>query len=75
MELQTWSNGIVNMQDAIGLLVERLNNSSRSYGNLSSEPVTENDVLEKFNTAKGKNTFLVLIQGNFCEKRREDARE
>lgn len=31
MELQTWSNGIVNMPDAIGLLVERLNNSSRSY--------------------------------------------
>ena len=34
IELQTWSNGIVNMQEAINILVERLNDSSRSYGNL-----------------------------------------
>ena len=34
VELQTWSNGIVNMQEAIKLLVERVKNSSRSYGNL-----------------------------------------
>lgn len=34
VELQTWSNGIMNMQEAIKLLVERVKNSSRSYGNL-----------------------------------------
>ena len=34
VELQTWSNGIINMQEAIKLLVERVKNSSRSYGNL-----------------------------------------
>ena len=63
IELQTWSNGIVNMQDAIKLLVERLNNSSRSYGNLYTVPISENEILEKFNKAK-ENTLLERIQGN-----------
>ena len=63
VELQTWSNGIVNMQEAIKLLVERLNNSSRSYGNLYTAPVSENEILEKFNKAK-ENTLLERIQGN-----------
>lgn len=63
IELQTWSNGIVNMQDAIKLLVERLNNSSRSYGNLYTAPISENEILEKFNKAK-ENTLLERIQGN-----------
>ena len=63
VELQTWSNGIVNMQKAIKLLVERLNNSSRSYGNLYTAPISENDILEKFNKAK-ENTLLERIQGN-----------
>lgn len=63
VELQTWSNGIVNMQDAIKLLVERLNSSSMSYGNLYTAPISENDILEKFNKAK-ENTSLERIQGN-----------
>ena len=63
IELQTWSNGIVNMQDAIKLLVERLNNSSRSYGNLYTAPISENEILEKFKKAK-ENTLLERIQGN-----------
>ena len=63
VELQTWSNGIVNMLEAIKLLVERLNNSSRSYGNLYTVPVSENEILEKFNKAK-ENTLLERIQGN-----------
>ncbi len=63
VELQTWSNGIVNMQAAIKSLVERLNNTSRSYGNLYTAPISENDILEKFNKAK-KNTLLERIQGN-----------
>ena len=63
VEFQTWSNGIVNMQEAIKLLVERLNNSSRSYGNLYTAPISENDILEKFNKAK-ENTLLERIQGN-----------
>ena len=63
VELQTWSNGIVNMQEAIKLLVERLKNSSRSYGNLYTTPISENDILEKFNKAK-ENTLLERIQGN-----------
>jgi ribosomal protein L31E len=63
IELQTWSNGIVNMQEAIKLLVERVNNSSRSYGNLYTAPISENDILEKFNKAK-KNTLLERIEGN-----------
>ena len=63
VELQTWSNGIVNMQEAIKLLVERLNNSSRSYGNLYTAPISENEILEKFNKAK-ENTLLERIQGN-----------
>lgn len=63
VELQTWSNGIVNMQEAIKLLVERLKSSSRSYGNLHNDPISENDLLEKFNKAK-ENTLLERIQGN-----------
>ena len=63
VELQTWSNGIVNMQEAIKLLVERLKSSSRSYGNLHTAPISESDLLEKFNTAK-ENTLLERIQGN-----------
>jgi len=63
VELQTWSNGIVNMQEAIKLLVERLGNSSRSYSNLYTAPVSENEILEKFNKAKEK-TLLERIQGN-----------
>lgn len=63
VELQTWSNGIVNMQEAIKLLVERVKTSSRSYGNLYTAPISENDILEKFNKAK-ENTLLERIQGN-----------
>lgn len=63
VELQTWSNGILNMQEAIRLLVERLNSSSRSYDNLISPAVSENEMLEKFNNAK-ENTLLERIQGN-----------
>ncbi len=63
VELQTWSNGIVNMQEAIKLLVERLNNTSKSYGNLYTAPISEDDILEKFNKAK-ENTLLERIQGN-----------
>ena len=63
VELQTWSNGIVNMQEAIKILVERLNNSSRSYSNLYTAPISENGILEKFNKAK-ENTLLERIRGN-----------
>lgn len=63
VELQTWSNGIVNMQESIKLLVERVKNSSSSYGNLYTAPISENDILEKFNKAK-ENTLLERIQGN-----------
>ena len=63
VELQTWSNGIVNMQETIKLLVEKLNNSSRSYGNLYTAPISETEILEKFNKAK-ENTLLERIQGN-----------
>ena len=63
VEHQTWSNGIVNMQEAIKLLVERVKNSSRSYGNLYTAPISENDILEKFNKAK-ENTLLERIQGH-----------
>ena len=66
IELQTWSNGIVNMQEAIKLLVERVNNSSRSYGNLYTAPISENEILEKFNKAK-ENTLLERIKGNNIE--------
>ena len=63
VELQTWSNGIVNMQEAINLLVEKVKNSSRSYGNLYTAPISENEIFEKFNKAK-ENTLLERIQGN-----------
>lgn len=63
VELQTWSNGIVNMQEAIKLLVERVKNLSISYGNLYTAPISETEILEKFNKAK-ENTLLERIQGN-----------
>lgn len=63
VEFQTWSNGIVNMQEAIKLLVERVGNASTSYGNLYTAPISENDILEKFNKAK-ENTLIERIQGN-----------
>lgn len=66
VELQTWTNGIVNMQEAIKLLVERLNNSSRSYGNLYTAPISETEILEKFNKAKD-NTVIERIKGNNIE--------
>ena len=63
VELQTWGNGIVNMQDAIKLIVEKLNNASRSYGNLYVVPISEEVILEKFNKAKD-NTLLERIKGD-----------
>ncbi len=68
VELQTWSNGIVNMHEAIKLLVERVKVTVWDYENccrenLCSVSVSENDILEKFNKAK-KNTLLERIQGN-----------
>lgn len=51
------------MQETITLLVERVNNSSRSYENLYTATISENDILEKFNKAKEK-TLLERIQGN-----------
>ena len=63
VELQAWSNGVVNMQEAIKLLVERVKNTSRSYGNLYTAPISENDILVKFNKAK-ENTLLERIQGS-----------
>lgn len=51
------------MQEAIKLLVERVKNSSRSYGNLYTAPISENDILEKVNKAK-ENTLLERIQEN-----------
>lgn len=63
IELQAWSNGIVNMQKAIELVVERLKNSSESYGNLYTMPMSEAELLEKFNKAKD-NTLLERIKGN-----------
>ena len=63
VELQTWSNGIVNMQEAIKQLLERVKNSSRSYGNLYTAPISETEILEKFNKAT-ENTLLERIQGN-----------
>ena len=63
IELQAWSNGLVNMQETVKLLVERLKNSSRSYGNLYTDPIPESEILEKFNKAK-ENTLLERIQGN-----------
>ena len=63
VEFQTWSNGIVNMQETIKLLVERVSNASTSYGNLYTVPISENDILEKFNKAK-ENTLIERIQGN-----------
>lgn len=63
VELQTWSNGIVNMQDAIAIFVERLQDSSNNYGKLSATALSEDELLEKFNKAK-QNTLLERIQGN-----------
>ena len=63
IERQTWANGIINMQEAINLLVDRLKNASISYGNLYTAPISEGDVLDKFNKAK-ESTLLERIQGN-----------
>jgi hypothetical protein len=63
IELHSWSNGIVNMQEAIRLLVERIYHSSRSYANLYTAPISESNLLEKFNKAK-ENTLIERIQGN-----------
>ncbi len=63
IELQAWSNGIANMQEAVKLLVERLGNASRSNGNLCAAPVSETELIEKYNKAK-ENTLLERIQGN-----------
>ena len=63
VELQTWTNGIVNMQEAVRLFVARLNNSAKSYGNLSATPISDNELLEKFDKAKN-NTIIERIKGN-----------
>lgn len=63
VELQAWSNGIGNMQDAIGLLVEKINSISRSFVNVCACPVSEDGLLEKFSEAK-EITLLERIQGN-----------
>lgn len=63
VELQTWSNGIVNMGKAISLLVGRLNDTSECYSGLYVAPVSENELQDKFKKAK-ENTFVERIQGN-----------
>lgn len=63
VELQTWTNGIMNMREAMSLLVDRLKRSGGSYANLCTAAVSDDDLLDKFNKAK-KNTLLERIQRN-----------
>lgn len=63
IELQTWSNGIMNMKKAISLLVERLNNVSECYEGLYATSISENELQDKFRKAE-ENTLFERIQGN-----------
>lgn len=63
VELQAWSNGILNMKDAIDLLVGRLKGESKSYGKLAVISVSEDALLVKYNKAK-EQTLLERIKGN-----------
>lgn len=63
VELQAWSNGIVNMHEAITLLVGKLNNLAESYNDFYMETLSEDELQEKFDRAK-ENTLLERIRGN-----------
>lgn len=63
IEQQTWSNGISNMQQAINLLVERLKSASKEFDALYSQPISEEELAEKFWQAKEK-TLLERVQKN-----------
>lgn len=63
VERQAWSNGIANMSEAVKLLVERIAGAAKAYGNLYTRPISEEELLTKYNNAK-ENTFLERLQGN-----------
>lgn len=63
IEQQAWSNGISNMQQAVCLFIERLKSVSQEYDALYSQPISEEELAEKFKQAKEK-TFLERIQKN-----------
>lgn len=63
IELQTWTNGIVNMPKAIEILVRRLCNSAKNYSRLHKTTIPEDDLIDKYSNAK-KNTLFERIKGN-----------
>ena len=63
VELQTWTNGVANMQEAIKLLVERLKDSAKSYENLYTAPISDSVLLDKYKKAQ-ENTLLERIKGD-----------
>ena len=63
VELQCWSNGIVNMEGALELFQERLEKAAESYAHMASEPLPEQELVEKYDRAREK-TLMERIQKN-----------
>ncbi len=63
IEKQAWSNGITEMDTAIHLFVECLNNAARSYEKALSVEMEESELASKYKEAK-ENTFIERIQSN-----------
>lgn len=61
IERQTWSNGIVNMSEAIDYLISRFRSSSLSYSRLEEIP-SDSVLLEKYANAKNR-TFIEKMSG------------
>lgn len=63
VEQCAWSNGIVNMREAIEVLVDRLYDAAKGYVTLAAMPTNGDELLEKYHRAK-ENTLMERIQQN-----------
>lgn len=63
VELEAWSNGIVNMQGAIELLVKRIAQTLKGWNDIPKTSISERELIEKYVEAKDV-TLMEKIQGN-----------
>lgn len=66
IEQQAWRNGIVEMPAVVDLLQSKIYDMALSYGGLSVDVPSEEDLLQKYEEAR-KNTLLEKLRNNNIE--------
>ena len=66
IEQQAWSNGIIEMPTVVDLLQSKIYDMALSYGGLSVDVPSEEDLLQKYEEAR-KNTLLEKLRNNNIE--------